>query len=113
MVRLFLARLKALTGEWEALRPLVADCTAPARLVLLHARLEPRLRMAVNGTQSPQQLRIAIREPNHSINRLNTRWAGFLLAVELAPVNASIAGYNRYYVLATEYPLLPALSLTP
>jgi hypothetical protein len=139
MVRLCLARLNALAGDWDTLCPLLADGTAPARLALLHARLEPRLQVAVNRTHSHRQLRTALRELNQSIDRFNQRWAAFLHAVDLAPINSLIAGYNRYYVLekecvlrsirlamigfqplerwtreqlATEFPLLPTFLLT-
>jgi hypothetical protein len=101
MVRLRVGELRALAGDWAALRPLLAE-GQDAVLERLHAELEPRLRVPVEQTSSRRLLRRAVRELNESIERFNRRWQKYLAEVDLTPLNELRDGYNRYYVLEKE-----------
>jgi hypothetical protein len=101
MVRLRLGTLRALAGDGEALRPLLAGGQVEL-LDKLHESLQPRLRLPVRPTSSARALRQALAELTGSIERFNRRWQEFLRGVDVAPVNALREGYNRYYVLEKE-----------
>lgn len=102
MVGLRLGRLRALAGDWGALRPWLADADQLRVLQDLEAALDPRLRHPVAATSSSRALRRALRELNESIERFNRRWQTFLPTVDLTRVNALRDGYNRYYLLEKE-----------
>jgi hypothetical protein len=102
MVRINLGMLRALAGEWSALRPLLAGDDQVSVLEQLHADLQPRLRVPVEKTSSVRKLRAALCELKASIERFNRRWAEFLPAVDLTRVNELRDGYNRYYLLEKE-----------
>jgi len=51
---------------------------------------------------SPRRLRAIARDLVASSERFNRRWARFLDALDLAPINRQIDHYNRYYVLEKE-----------
>ena len=99
LVRTRLAALRALTGDWVALRPWVRDDAQLAVLEGLHAELRPQLRVPVAPTSSPRALGRALRELVESLERFNRRWQEFLPTVDVAHVNALREGYNKYYVL--------------
>src|SRR5262245_5890150 len=101
MVRLRLARLAALAGEWEALRPLVEE-EQLEELGRLHDELKPTLRAPVEATTSRRTLRRALGELSESVARFNRRWRAFLEKLGLAEVNELREGYNRYYLLEKE-----------
>ena len=101
MVRLRLAMLKALAGEWDALRPLLDDDSL-GQLRRLHDELTPSLRSPVLPTTSLRRLRRALAELCGSIELFNRRWREYLPTVELDEVNALRDGYNRWYVLEKE-----------
>jgi hypothetical protein len=105
MVRLRLALLHALAGDWERVRPLLADRDRLGELQRLHAELQPRLRGQVEPTSSLQALRQALRELLESIDYFNRRWLAFVPKLDLTPINALREGYNRYYVLEKEIAL--------
>jgi hypothetical protein len=102
MVRLHLGRLRALAGDWEALRPLLAGEDQLAVLRDMEAELQPRLRAPVERTSSARVLRWALGDLRESIHRFNRRWHAFLPTVDLAPVNELRDGYNRFYLLEKE-----------
>ena len=102
MVRTRLGLLHALAGEWDALRPFLADEEQVVMLRRLHDELAPRLRDVVEPTASPGALRRALRELGESIERFNRLWREFLAGVDVGRVNALREGYNRYYVLEKE-----------
>lgn len=102
MVRLRLAQLKALAGEWEALTGLVADREQLQALDRMHQQLNPTLRMPVAATQAPQVLLRALQELGESIERFNRRWHKFLAEVDVRHVNRLRDGYNNYYVMEKE-----------
>jgi hypothetical protein len=102
MVRLRLALLHALAGDWERLRPLLAHGEQLEDLQRLHAELQPRLRSQVDRTSSVRALRGALRELRESIEYFNRRWLAFLPTLDLARVNELRDGYNRYYLLEKE-----------
>ncbi len=102
MVRTRLGLLFAQAGEWAALAPLVRDAGQLQLLEELHARLAPRLRVAVAPTGSRRALARTLRELAESIERFNRRWLEFLPSVDLARVNEVRENYNRYYVLEKE-----------
>jgi hypothetical protein len=102
MVRLRIGLLRALAGEWESLRPLVADEGQVILLRDLHDLLSPQLRAPLEATSSPRELRRALAELQESIDRANRRWARFLDSLDLAPLNELRQNYNRYYLLEKE-----------
>jgi hypothetical protein len=102
MVRIRLGLLRGLAGDWEALRPLLADEDQVAVLRRLEAEIEPRLRTPVAVTKSAWALRRALHELNASLERFNDHWRQFLPEVDLSHVNELRDGYNRYYLLEKE-----------
>jgi hypothetical protein len=108
MVRLRLATLHDLAGDWSALGRWLEEehCRALAEL---HAALSPKLRVPLEPTASPRALRRALRELIASLERFNARWQRYLGEVDLGPLNAVRDGYNRYYVLEKECALRSAV----
>lgn len=102
MTRTRLGVLHALSGDWTALRPYLADEGQLGLLQGMYAELEPRLRVPVEPTTSARSLVRALRELCESIERFNRRWAEYLPSLDLEPVNALRAGYNRYFLLEKE-----------
>jgi hypothetical protein len=110
MVRLSLARLRDLAGDLEALRPLLGDKQV-AMVESLLVELRPQLRLPLEPTTSVRALRRAVRELTTSLERFNRRWLRFVPEIDLDPVNALRADYNRYYLLEKECALRsPALA---
>jgi hypothetical protein len=101
MVRLRLATLRDLAGDWPALAAWLDDGQRRT-LADLHAELRPTLRVPLGPTASRRALRRALRELIASIRRFNARWERYLAEVDLAPLNVLRDGYNRYYVLEKE-----------
>ncbi len=102
MVRTRLGLLYVLAGEWDAVRPLVADEEQIETLRRLYAEMEPRLRTREGPTASARALRQAFNELRESIRRFNRRWREFLGELDLRRINVLRDGYNRYYVLEKE-----------
>jgi len=102
MVRLRIGILHALAGDWDNLRPLLADDDQLDILRYLLAALASPLRCPVDSTRSLRVLRRALRELCESLEHFNERWRGFLATVDLTAVNELRDGYNRYYVLEKE-----------
>jgi hypothetical protein len=102
MVRLRIAMLHALAGDWSNLRPFVTDDEQLDTLRYLLAALAAPLRCPVEPTTSARTLRRALRELGESLEHFNQRWRGFLANVDLSAVNEARDGYNRYYVLEKE-----------
>jgi hypothetical protein len=102
MVRIRLALLRALAGDWTALQPLLADEGQLAVLRGMDAELKPSLRHRVDATTSVRVLRRMLGELGESIERFNRRWREYLAKVDVAPVNALREAYNRYYLLEKE-----------
>jgi hypothetical protein len=107
MVRLRLGTLRALAGEWSALRPLFKEEQLHV-LQELEAVLNPQLGFPVAPTTSQWVLRQALSELRDSLERFNRRWAAFLHEVDVSRVNELREGYNRYYVLEKECALRSA-----
>jgi hypothetical protein len=101
MVRIRLGLLRALAGDWAALRSWLGEGPI-ALLRRLEADLKPRLRVPVEPNTSERALRRALAELTESIERFNRRWLAFLSTVDLAPVNEVRDGYNRFYLLEKE-----------
>jgi hypothetical protein len=102
IVRLRIALLHALAGDWNNLLPFVAD---EGQLDILRydlAALASPLRGPVEPTTSARVLRRALRELHESLQRFNQRWQAFLTSVDLTALNELREGYNRYYVLEKE-----------
>ena len=108
LVRVRLATLRALAGDWGRLTPLLADAEHVEGLRRLHAELRPTLRLPVEPTESVRALRRAVAELAESVERFNRRWRAYLDALDLMPVNAARDGYNRWYVLEKECALRSA-----
>jgi hypothetical protein len=102
MVRLRVGILRATAGDWEALRPHVADDAQLDLLRNLHDTLAPLLRAPVEPTRAARPLRQALLELQQSIRRFNRRWEDYLAALDVAEVNEARAKYNRYYLLEKE-----------
>jgi hypothetical protein len=102
MVRTRLGQVHALAGDWERLRPLLAEPEQIHALEQLHAALAPRLRLPVVRTASTRVLRRALSELQESMERFNHKWQAYLATVDLTDVNALREGYNRYYLLEKE-----------
>ncbi len=102
MVRIRLALLRALAGDWPALTSWLSDAAQLQALQQLHADLAPQLRHRVEPTTSVRVLRRALRELKDSIELFNRRWQGFLPSVDVGRVNELREGYNRYYLLEKE-----------
>jgi hypothetical protein len=101
MVRMRLGTLHALAGEWEKLRPLVAELDLE-RLRELYAQLSPRLRVPVEPTTSSRLMRNTLAELRESLELFNRRWSSYLAMIDLKEINELRDGYNRYYVLEKE-----------
>jgi hypothetical protein len=102
MARLRISILHALAGDWDNLRPLLADEEQLDILRYLLASLASPLRAPLEPTTSFRSLRRALRELLDSLERFNQRWSAFLMGVDLTAVNELREGYNRYYVLEKE-----------
>jgi hypothetical protein len=100
--RLRLGLLCALAGEWEQVRPMLADDDQLDLLRELEMELSPRLRVRIEPTTSRPKLQRALRELQESLEIFNRRWQAFLPTVNLTPVNESREAYNRYYLLEKE-----------
>ena len=96
MPRLRLATLQALAGDWETLRPFVADVEALKRLF---DELSPSLQAPLVATSSAHRLRRAVQEYAASAERFNGRWRAFITDCDLSDLNQLREGYNRYYLL--------------
>src|SRR5262249_3452976 len=105
MVRLRLALLHALAGDWERVRPLLAHDDRLGELQRLYAELQPRLRGQVEPTSSVRARRQALRELCESIENFNRRWLAFVPQLDLNHVNQLRDAYNRYYLLEKEIAL--------
>lgn len=102
MVRLRIGMLHALSGDWDALRPLLTDDEQLDILRYQLAALASPLRATIEPTTSARSLRRALRELNESLEQFNAHWRKYLANVDLASVNELRDGYNRYYVLEKE-----------
>jgi hypothetical protein len=102
MVRLRIGMLHALAGEWDNLRPLLADDDQLDILRYHLAALASPLRDPVEPTASHRTLRRASRELCESLEYFNERWVEFIANVDLTAINELRDGYNRFYVLEKE-----------
>jgi hypothetical protein len=102
IVRLRVGILHALSGDWDNLRPLLADEEQLAILRYSLAALAAPLRAPIEPTTSPRILRHALHELRESLERFNQRWQAFLMSVDLTALNEMRERYNRYYVLEKE-----------
>ena len=102
IVRLRIGMLHALAGEWDNLRPFLADDDQLDILRYFLAALASPLRAPVEPTTSARALRRALRELHESLELFNRRWQAFLASVDLTTVNELRDGYNRYYLLEKE-----------
>ncbi len=101
MVRLNLAIIRSLAGEWRQLRCWLDEAHLTA-LQDLYETLQPELRGTMEATTSPHRLRRALVELAESIERFNQRWRRFLAEVDLQPINLLRDKYNQYYLLEKE-----------
>jgi hypothetical protein len=102
MVRIRLALLHALAGDWTRLSPWLANDEQLAILQDLHTELSPELRAAPRPTASGRRLSGALRELVESVQCFNRRWSPFLESVDLKGLNQLRNGYNRFYLLEKE-----------
>jgi hypothetical protein len=98
MTRMRVGILRALAGEWSALRPWLADDQLRL-LESLHDELSPSLRLPPQPTRSRRVLRRAFLELVESIERFNARWVEYVRKIDLTVVNELREGYNRYYLI--------------
>jgi hypothetical protein len=102
MVRLRLATVAALTGDWQRLRRWLADDEQVEVLRQLHDDLRSQLRLPVPVTGSSGRLRSALAELIESLERFNRRWQEFVSKVDLTLANEAREKYNRFYLLEKE-----------
>jgi hypothetical protein len=102
MVRLRIGQLRALAGDWTALRPFVAASESLDTLRDLHDALKPELRMPLEATRSAHRLRSALQELTQAMATFNQRWQKLIAEVDLAPVNEMREGYNKHYLIEKE-----------
>lgn len=102
MVRLRIGMFHALVGDWDNLRPFLADEDQLNILRYQLAALAAPLRAPVEPTTSRFALRRALRELRESLELFNKRWRELLMSADLTTVNELREGYNRYYVLEKE-----------
>ncbi len=102
IVRLRIALLHALAGDWSNLLPFVTDEEQLDILRYDLAALASPLRGPVEPTTSARILRRAMQELHESMQRFNQRWQAFLTSIDLTALNELREGYNRYYVLEKE-----------
>jgi hypothetical protein len=102
MVRLRIGMLHALAGDWDNLRPFLADDDQLDILRYHLAALASPLRAPLEPTSSRRALRRALRDLRESLEYFNKRWCEFLSNVDLTAINELRDGYNRYYVLEKE-----------
>lgn len=102
MVRLRLATLLALAGNWDSLGSHIPEQDTLESLKQLHAQLNPQLRCPVQPTQSPKALARALADLVESMEAFNRRWLDFLRSMDLSAINKLRDDYNRYYVLEKE-----------
>jgi hypothetical protein len=102
LVRIRLGTLRALAGDWDALRPLLPGEEQMILLQELEAELRPVLRLVPEPTRSERSLRRALRELADSLEHFNRRWETYLQGVDVGPVNALRDGYNKFYVIEKE-----------
>ncbi len=101
-VGLRLGQLRALAGNWDALRALLPDEDDLMRLRELFDELQPRLRLPLEATPSKRVLRAALRELKDAMTMFNERWSRWLAKVDLKPINQAREDYNRYYLFEKE-----------
>jgi hypothetical protein len=94
--------LHALAGDWDNLRPLLADDDQLDILRYHLAALAAPQRAPVEPTESHRTLRHALQELRESLEYFNERWREFISNVDLTAINELRDGYNRYYVLEKE-----------
>jgi hypothetical protein len=100
-VRLHLGSLRAATGEWPPLRPLLADDEQLNILRRLHVEAgDPEYEMT--GPATERGLRRALRWLCASVERFNRRWCDYVADLDLSDINRQRDGYNRYYLLEKE-----------
>jgi hypothetical protein len=102
MVRLRIGLLHALAGDWDNLRPFLADDNQLDILRYHLAALASPLRAPIEPTSSHRTLRRALRELRESLEYFNQRWREFISTLDLTAINELRDGYNRYYVLEKE-----------
>ena len=75
MVRLRLATLHSLAGDWVELRPVLADEAQIDRLRELWRELEPQLKVPIEPSSSARALAAAMRDLCASLELFNLRWS--------------------------------------
>lgn len=102
IVRLRIAMLHALGGDWKKLLPLLTD-EGQLDILRYHlVALASPLRAPIEPTTSARALWRALCELHESLQRFNERWQTFLASVDLTAINDLRESYNRYYVLEKE-----------
>jgi hypothetical protein len=102
MVALRIGQLRALAGDWTALRPLLASAEALDSLREQHDILQPQLRLPIAPTRSLRMLRNALAELRESIDAFNERWRKYVTEFDLTFVNGLREGYNKHYLIEKE-----------
>ncbi len=102
MARLRIGQLVALAGDLPRLAPFLAQPQELEILRELLTELQPQLRMPVEPTTSPRQLRRAVLDLCESLERFNRKWLAYLDKADLCLVNEVREGYNKYYLLEKE-----------
>jgi hypothetical protein len=101
IVRTRLGMLRALAGDWPALRRWL-DEEQLGLLRDLHDQLTPKLRVPLASTTSRRVLRRALDAALGSLGRFNRRWRKHIAELDLSTINDLREGYNRYYLVEKE-----------
>jgi hypothetical protein len=109
MVRIRLAVLRAMVGDWSALETFLAEAGQCRLLAELEGELCPQPLGHIERTTSPRLLRRGLQELCESLERFNRRWRPFLAELSLDAVNEERAAYNRHYLLEKECALRSAI----
>jgi hypothetical protein len=103
MVRIRLGFLHGMTaGDWNLLRPHLADDDQTQVLAKLHAELDPKLDVQVQPTTSSGKLRKTLRDLCKALEIFNEAWRRHLVGLDLAEINQLREEYNRWYVFEKE-----------
>lgn len=102
MVKLRLALLAALLGDWSRLPGKVCPPAEADWLQTLHAEWRPKLKSRITPSSRRAPIARALHDLRESLQRFNERWEEYLNRVDLDRVNVLRDGYNRFYVMEKE-----------
>ena len=97
-----LARLRTLAGDWDCLRPLLAEPAQLADLIHWDAVWQRKLRAPCHRTESSRPLRQALLDVQQVFATFNRRWSTYLAERDWSELNRLRQEYNQFYLLEKE-----------